>query len=101
MTVQLLRFADLQERGIVNSWPQLKRLPAGPGLPARPDAVAEYPRVGRRRNRRVVEIAPGRERPAAARRFSDPTRTPPGRRRAGRLMRARFKRVETRNRSDG
>lgn len=25
MTI-LLRFADLQERGIVNSWPQLKRL---------------------------------------------------------------------------
>jgi predicted DNA-binding transcriptional regulator AlpA len=26
MTLSLLRFRDLKERGIVNSWPQLKRL---------------------------------------------------------------------------
>jgi Prophage CP4-57 regulatory protein (AlpA) len=32
MTV-LLRFADLQERGIVNSWPQLKRLQELHGFP--------------------------------------------------------------------
>jgi hypothetical protein len=30
----LLRFADLQERGIVNSWPQLKRLQELHGFPA-------------------------------------------------------------------
>ena len=32
MTV-LLRFADLRERGIVNSWPQLKRLQDLHGFP--------------------------------------------------------------------
>ena len=32
MTV-VLRFADLKERGIVNSWPQLKRLQQLHGFP--------------------------------------------------------------------
>ncbi len=29
----VLRFADLQERGVVNSWPQLKRLQTLHGFP--------------------------------------------------------------------
>ncbi|MBZ9910130.1 hypothetical protein LB557_29435 [Mesorhizobium sp. BR115XR7A] len=33
MTQKLLRFRDLQERGIVASWPQLKRLVEHNGFP--------------------------------------------------------------------
>jgi hypothetical protein len=33
MTITLLRFSDLRDRGIVNSWPQLKRLQQFHGFP--------------------------------------------------------------------